>query len=91
MAVSEQFIAQFYCKQGIWHACAYRHVSLADKAPVEFKDLIKTALEEASIAFEKMADEWTVEDKDKNLYYRKMLKEQLANQGKALKAKAEKL
>ncbi|MFK7827377.1 MAG: outer membrane protein assembly factor BamD [Oligoflexales bacterium] len=91
MAESERFIAEFYCRQEIWHACAYRYVTLADTAPIEFKDLIKTALEEASFAFEKMAADWNVEAKDKNLYYRKMSKEQLAKQSKALKEKSAKL
>ena len=91
MAEAEKFIAAFYCKQEIWHACAYRYVTLADTAPIEFKDLIKSSLEEASYAFEKMADEWDPEDKDKNLYYRKMSKDQLAQQGKALKEKSKKL
>ena len=91
MAEAEKSIADFYCRQKIWHACAYRYVALADTAPIEFKDLIKIALEEASFAFDKMADEWNTEAKDKNLYYRKMSKEELAKQGKLLKEKSAKL
>lgn len=91
MAEAEKYIASFYCKQEIWHACAYRYVALADTSPIEFKDLIKTALKEASYAFEQMAKQWEPDSKDKNLYYRKMSKEQLAAQGKALKEKSEKL
>ena len=85
---AEAFIANFYCKKEIWHSCAYRFVHLADKAPRNFKNLIKNALEKAGLAFEKMADDRTEANKDKNLYYRKMTNSQLKQQAAKLKFKA---
>ena len=85
------FIASFYCKKEIWHACAYRYVNLADKAPTKFKDLTRKALLEASFAFEKLASGLNKENADKNLYFRKMSKTELLKQAKALKQKANEL
>ena len=38
IAESEEFVAKYYCKQQIWHACAYRTIKIADKF-TEFRDI----------------------------------------------------
>ena len=88
---SEDFIANFYCKQEIWHACAWRYVQLADTAPAKFKDMIKNALEKASDALDHLAEEWTEETKEANLYFKKMTPKEMREQAKLMRQKAAKI
>lgn len=72
IAESMGFVAHFYCKQEIYHACAYRSIQLADEYP-EFPDLRVKALENAIMALEKVADEKARDSQsDKNLYFKQM-------------------
>jgi outer membrane protein assembly factor BamD len=77
VAESIAFVIRFYCKQGIWHACAYRAIQLADEY-AEFKDLRVEALEKAvkaldEVAISKEADPTS----DKNLYFKTMTAEEI--------------
>lgn len=72
IAESMGFVARFYCKQEIHHACAYRSIQLADEYP-EFPDLRVVALENAIKALEKVADAKARDPQsDKNLYFKQM-------------------
>ena len=51
---SKKFIASFYCRQKIWHACAYRALEIADSFPA-YKKERKKALLLAEKAFRKLA------------------------------------
>lgn len=77
VAESVAFIFRFYCKQEIYHACAYRAIQLADEYP-EYADLRIDALEHAIKAFEKLAEGKSKDPtSDKNLYYKTMSAEEL--------------
>lgn len=89
LAESMQFIARFYCKQEIWHACAFRNIRLLEKFP-QYKDLSSEALEGAADALDKVADaKEKTPDSDKNLFHRSMtaqqIREKAANFRKILK------
>ena len=89
LADSMQFIARFYCKQEIWHACAFRYIRLLEKFP-QYKDLSNEALEGAASALDKVADAKEQKpDSDKNLFHRSMsaaqIREKAANFRKILK------
>jgi outer membrane protein assembly factor BamD len=89
LAESEQFVARFYCRQEIWHACAYRYTQILEKFP-EQKDIANEALEKAAMALDRVAD---AKDRDpasdRNLYHRAMtaaqIREKAANFRKILK------
>ena len=65
IAESDLFVAEFYCKQSIWHACAFRHLNLAEKIKSQFPALAKKSYKKASSAFEKMANNFETNEKDK--------------------------
>jgi outer membrane protein assembly factor BamD len=91
IARSYEFIADFYCKLEIYHACAYRFEALADKFP-EYKDLQKKAYEQASEALIKLSETRKEDPKsDKNLYFKNLSAPELVAKAKELKAKAEKI
>jgi len=72
IADSNMFIVNFYCKQEIYHACAYRAIQLADHY-AEFPDLRIQALNMAVLALNKVADAKAKDPKsDKNLYLKSM-------------------
>jgi outer membrane protein assembly factor BamD len=72
IAESIAFIYQFYCRQGISHACAYRAIQLADEFP-EFPELRIEALEHAISSLEKVAKAKEADPtSDKNLYFKTM-------------------
>lgn len=72
IAESIDFVVRFYCKQDIFHACAYRAVGLADDY-AEFSDLRVQSLEHAIMALEKVADAKEKDpESDKNLYFKTM-------------------
>ena len=90
LAESVQFIARFYCKQEIWHACAFRFINLLEKYS-EYKDMSTEALEKAAFALEKVADAKEKDPaSDKNLFHRTMtaqqIREKAANLRKILKS-----
>lgn len=77
VAESIAFIYKFYCKQDIFHACAYRAIQLADEY-AEFPDLRIDALESAIMALEKVADAKAADvESDKNLYFKNMTAEEI--------------
>jgi outer membrane protein assembly factor BamD len=77
LAASVQFVARFYCKQEIYHSCAYRYTELLDKFPDQ-KDMTKEALDKAAMALERVADEKEKNpNSDKNLYHRTMTVQQI--------------
>lgn len=77
LAESMQFVARFYCKQEIWHACAFRNIRLLERFP-QYKDLASEALENAAKALDKVADEKEKSpDSDKNLFHRSMTAQQI--------------
>lgn len=53
IAGSFVFIADFYCAQGIYHSCAWRHIELA-KQWAQFRDLAATSRRKAADALEKV-------------------------------------
>jgi outer membrane protein assembly factor BamD len=72
VAESIAFIFRFYCKQEIFHACAYRAIQLADEYG-EFSDLRIEALESAILALGKVAEAKAKDtESDKNLYFKNM-------------------
>ncbi|MEZ4741091.1 MAG: outer membrane protein assembly factor BamD [Bdellovibrionota bacterium] len=90
IAKSEEFVAKFYCKQEIWHACAHRNLKIADKYG-EYKDIQLRAALAASSALEKLAKQKTEQpDSDKNLYFKNMSAKQLLEKARSLKDKASK-
>lgn len=77
LAESLQFVARFYCKQEIWHSCAYRYTMLLDKY-ADQKDLSREALEKAAFALDRVAEAKEKDpSSDKNLYHRSMTAEQI--------------
>jgi outer membrane protein assembly factor BamD len=84
IAESIAFIYAFYCKQDIYHACAYRAIQLADEYP-EFPDLRITALEKAIMALRQVADAKDQDPKsDKNLYFKTMSAKEIRGRAKTL-------
>ena len=72
IAESIEFVAKFYCKLEIYHACAYRSIELADEFG-EFPDLRIAALERAILALGKVAEGKEKDPgSDKNLYFKTM-------------------
>ncbi len=88
LAESVHFISRFYCKMEVWHACAFRSISLLEKYP-QYKDLSSEALRNAAAALDVLAE---LKEKDpasdKNLFHRSMtaaqLREKAANFRKIL-------
>jgi outer membrane protein assembly factor BamD len=85
LAASIQFIARFYCKQKIWHSCAYRYTELLDKYP-EQKDMANEALEKAAFSLEQVAAQKEKNpESDKNLYHRSMNAQQIREKAEAFR------
>lgn len=94
IARAEEFVASYYCKQELWHACAYRYTKLAEMAPAQFVDIIRSSLSKASWALHKLADSMSADEiskSDKNLYFKNMSKKQLLKRSKVLGEQARKL
>ena len=89
---SHQFVTNFYCKQGIWHACAYRGL-MAIKKSDNHKEIKKELLEKSAYAFGKMAQlkSENKADKETNLYFRDMTLEQLKKKSEDLHKKADEI
>ena len=77
LAASIRFIARFYCKQEVWHSCAFRYTELLEKFP-EQKDMADEALTQAAMALDHvaLAKEHDPQS-DKNLYHRSMTSQQI--------------
>lgn len=77
MAESLAFIANFYCRQEIYHACAYRFIKLTEQYP-QFADLQNEAYTKAAKALDKVADAKAADpSSDKNLYFKRYTAEQI--------------
>ena len=85
VAESVEFITHFYCKQEIYHACAFTALQLADEYG-EFSDLRVKALQYAIKALDKVADEKAQEpNSDSNLYFKTMTAPQIKERADNLK------
>ena len=85
LAASIQFVARFYCKQEIWHSCAYRYTELLEKYP-EQKDMAQEALEKAAFSLDQVAEQKEKNpDSDKNLYHRSMTAPQIREKAASLR------
>ena len=72
IAESHRFIAEFYCKMELYHACAYRFIKLLEEYP-EYEDLRKTALIKAGESLLILAERKKEKpDLDTNVFYKKM-------------------
>jgi outer membrane protein assembly factor BamD len=93
IAESHEFIAKFYCRQNIWHACAHRYIALAEAYNGTFPDLVKNALVEAAYALEKLAVEKNNKDikEDANLYLKGMSAEEMRKKAAVFREEAKKL
>ncbi|MCB9228449.1 MAG: outer membrane protein assembly factor BamD [Deltaproteobacteria bacterium] len=89
--LGEEFVADFYCRQEIWHACAYRHIQLADTAPARYQEQIINSLEKAAEALRRLSEAWTKDQEDKNLYFKNMSSAELRQQSEKMKHKAAQL
>lgn len=88
IAQSYEFVAKFYCKQEIYHACAFRYIKLARLYP-EFADMRRNALEEASRSLLIVAEQKKEDPKsDKNIYFNKLDSNQIADLAKKLRTEA---
>lgn len=91
IAESYNFIVNFYCKQEIYHACAYKALELMEDYP-EFDDLRLNALRKASLSFTKMADtKRESPDSDKNIFFSRMNAAQLSEKAQTFRNLAKKL
>ncbi len=85
IARSYEFVAKFYCKLEIYHACAFRYIKLARLYP-EFADMRRNALEEASRSLMIVSEQKKEDPKsDKNIYFNKLDSGQIADLARKLK------
>lgn len=72
IAESIGFIVKFYCKQDIYHACAYRAIQLADDYK-DFPDLRRLALQKAVASLKEVTKQKSKDPtSDKNLFLKSM-------------------
>ncbi len=77
IAESHEFVVEFYCKQEIYHACAYRAIKLLDDYP-EYKDIRKNVLRLGSEALFQVAKQKHEDpESDKNIFVKRMTEQQL--------------
>ncbi len=91
IADSFEFVAAFYCKQEIYHACAFRYINLAREFP-EFKKMRRRSLEKASKALLIISKEKKKDPKsDKNIYFSTLDSKQIVSLSKKLRDEARKV
>jgi outer membrane protein assembly factor BamD len=85
LADAEGFVAEFYCKQQKWGACALRSMGIIENH-TSYKDLVKTAAKLGKVAFSNLASgvESGKIKSDANLFTRKMTPAQLKAKSKEL-------
>ena len=89
IALANEFAAAFYCKQEIWHACAYRYVWIWEKYK-NYPPLAKKAGLAAAEALENLArQKQELGESDKNLYYKRMSPDQLREMAARFRKSAE--
>ncbi len=77
VAESILFVVKFYCKQEIYHACAYRAIELADEYG-EFRDLRMEGLKFAIKALDEVAKaKEKAPNDDTNLYFQSMTAQEI--------------
>jgi outer membrane protein assembly factor BamD len=70
LAESDDFIARFYCKKDLYHACAARSMKLAEQFE-QFSDLKNASLKRAAMALDELAKIKEADpSSDKNLYFK---------------------
>ena len=90
IAKSHEFIADFYCKLEIYHACAFRFLLLAKEYP-EFKDIHKKSLQKAADSLDKLAKLKEADpESDKNIYFKTMTPDQMRQKASQLREEATK-
>ncbi len=88
IAQSYEFVSKFYCKQEIYHACAFRSINLARLYP-EFKDMRKEALERAADALIEVAEQKKQDPaSDKNIYFNTLSAQQILDLSKKIRLEA---
>jgi outer membrane protein assembly factor BamD len=77
IADSIAFVVKFYCKQEIYHACAFRALQLADEYKV-FPDLHRMAVKKAIESLEEVAKVKAKDPtSDKNLFLKNMSEQEI--------------
>ena len=91
IADSQVFVMNFYCKQEIYHACAFRAVNILESYK-DFPDIQRRALQLAGKSFEEMA-KIKAEDpeSDKNIYFKSMTAKQLKEKAETFRSAESKL
>lgn len=88
LAESDDFIAKFYCKLEIYHACASRSMKLAQDYK-QFATLRRDALQRAATAFDRLAELKESDPKsDKNIYFKTMTVQQIREKAAGLRKEA---
>lgn len=89
IAGSFALIADFYCAQKVYHACAYRHIKLA-QTYARFRDLAKDSYDKAAEALEQvLLLKRKQPQANSNLYLRNYSAQQLSLYIKELRTKAD--
>ena len=86
IANSMKFVASFYCKQDLWHSCAYKYEKIIKRFPKD-KQLIKESLIKGAYALEKMLE--SKKNSDENIYYRKMTDQEIQNKAVRMRRQSE--
>lgn len=91
IAESHEFIADFYCKMEIYHACAYRFIKILEQYP-QYKDLRKKSLSQASEALLEIAVVKKQNPKsDKNIFFQRMTWQEIEDKAKTFAKLAAKI
>lgn len=91
IAESQQFVADFYCKMEIYHACAYRFISILE-AHSKYSDIKRHALVQAGEALILLAElKKDKPDSDKNIFFKKMSWQDIEAKGKGFLKLAQKM
>ncbi len=90
IAESEDFVARYYCRQKIWHSCAYHSLIILEHFANETA-LAKEAVRRAAYALENLAREYDPNKRDKNLFDRDSNKEELLKKAEEFKERAKRL
>lgn len=72
IARAEEFVMNFYCKQEIYHACAFRSIKILEDYQ-QFPDITASALKQAALSFSKLAEQKEKDpETDANIYVKEM-------------------
>lgn len=85
IALSEVFAMKFYCRQKIYHSCAYKALIILEQHK-QFPDVTKSALKAAALSFEKLAlQKRATPSSDKNIYLKSMSLQELQEKAATFK------